>query len=105
MHKLDIREIVAANAAAGKYFFERKTLKFFGDYVSNWDAFEVNGRRFIRNARHKRGPGIFEHCTIRGQWREVHAEGDISMPIKDAHGLTPKAFATWLGASGAGRFD
>ena len=105
MKKLHMGPIVAANKAAGSHFFDRATLRFFNDVPGNWDPWEHEGRTFIRNARHKRGPGAFSHCTLRGQWREVHTDGNISMPIRDAHGLTPKAFATWLNASGAGRFD
>ena len=90
MMKLNIREIAARNAAAGGHFFDRGTLRFFNDSIGNWDAFRIGDRVFIRNARHGAGPGIFAHCTLRGQVREVSADGDIGSAIKEFEGLTAR---------------
>jgi hypothetical protein len=97
MRKVYMGAIVAANKAAGSHFFDKSTLRFFNDVPGNWDAWEHEGRTFIRNARHKHGPGAFSHCTLRGQWREVHEDGaDIDLPIDEARGLSPLRFGRWL---------
>jgi hypothetical protein len=90
MLKLNIREIAAKNAAAGGHFFDRGTLRFFNDSIGNWDAFRIGERVFIRNARHSHGPGIFAHCSLRGQVREVLADGDISGAVKEFDGMTAR---------------
>jgi hypothetical protein len=93
MRKLYMGCIVGNNENAGGHFFDRGTLRFFNDRASNWDAWEIEGRVFIRNTRHDHGPGTFSHCTLRGQWREVREWGaDISMPLKDFHGMRPLRF-------------
>jgi hypothetical protein len=90
MLKLNIREIAAKNAAAGGHFFDKGTLRFFNDSIGNWDAFRIGERVFIRNARHKGGRGMFAHCTLRGQVREVSADGDISIPRDEFAGMTAR---------------
>jgi hypothetical protein len=90
MLRLNIREIAAKNAAAGGHFFDKGTLRFFNDSVGNWDAFRIGERVFIRNARHKGGRGMFAHCTLRGQVREVSADGDIGLTLAEFEGLTPR---------------
>ena len=44
-----IADIRAANIAAGRYFFERKTMEHFHDRVSNWGVRHIGGRVFIHN--------------------------------------------------------
>ena len=107
MRKVYMGAIVANSLDAGDHFFDRGALRFFNDVPGNWDAYEHDGRVFIRNARHRNGPGAFSHCTLRGQWREAHGWGceGFSMPIKEAHGLTPKRFAAWLESTNPPRFD
>jgi hypothetical protein len=90
MLKLNIREIAAKNAAAGGHFFDRGTLRFFNDSVGNWDAFRIGDRVFIRNARHRGGRGMFAGCTLRGQVREISADGDISIPRDEFAGMTAR---------------
>lgn len=94
--KVDINQIAADNAAAGNYFFERSTLRFFNDTRGNWDAFRIGDRVFIRNARHKGGRGMFARCTLRGQVREVSADGGISAPIAEFDGMTARQIARHL---------
>lgn len=89
MLKVDIRGIAARDAANGGYFFDKGTLRFFNDAVGNWDAFRIGDRVFIRNARHRGGRGMFSGCTLRGQVREVYADGSISSPIDEFNGLRP----------------
>lgn len=89
MLKLDIREIAARDAANGGHFFDKGTLRFFNDALGNWDAFQIGERVFIRNARHRGGRGMFAHCTLRGQVREIRPDGSISSRIDDLDGLRP----------------
>lgn len=107
MRKIYMGAIVANSRAADGKFFDRGALRFFNDVPGNWDAYEIDGRVFIRNARHRHGPGAFSHCTLRGQWREAHewGTGGFSMPIKEADGLTPKRFAAWLAEHGADHYS
>lgn len=107
MRKVYMGAIVANSLNNGSPFFEKGALRFFNDLPGNWDAYEHEGRVFIRNARHRRGPDMFYGCTLRGQWREAHGWGSdgFSMPIKEAHGLTPKRFAAWLAEHGAEHYD
>ena len=90
MMKLNIREIAARNAAAGGHFFDRGTLRFFNDSIGNWDAFRIGDRAFIRNARHRGGRGMFAGYTLRGQVREISADGDISIPLDEFAGMTAR---------------
>ena len=103
MRKIYMGAIVAANKAAGSHFFDKATLRFFNDAPGNWDAWEHEGRTFIRNARHRHGPDgpgfNFSRCTLRGQWREVLEDGaDIGLPIDEARGLSPLHFGRFLGS-------
>lgn len=82
-------------AARGSHFFERSTLRFFNDRVSNWNAFQIGDRLFIRNARHRGGPGRFAHCTLRGQVREVTASGDL-VARPEFQGMTARNIAAVL---------
>lgn len=94
MRKVYMGAIVGNNEAAGGHFFERSTLRFFNDRPGNWDAWEIAGRVFIRNARHGRGPGMFNGCTLRGQVREVFDWGaSIGQSIPELHGLKPRQIA------------
>ena len=86
--------IAAALSASGSHFFERKTLQFFGDRVSNWRAHKIAGRTFIRNVGHKPGDSRgFPHCTLRGQVREItfdeNGTPDISQALKEFQGMRP----------------
>jgi hypothetical protein len=90
MLKLNIREIAAKNAAAGGHFFDKGTLRFFNDSIGNWDTFRIGERVFIRNARHKGGRGMFAHCTLRGQVREVSADGEIGLALAEFEGMTAR---------------
>ena len=99
MRKVYMGAIVGNNKAAGGNFFARSTLRFFNDRAGNWDAWEINGRVFIRNARHSHGPGMFRGCTLRGQWREVQGWGaEISMPLNDFDGMRPLHFGRAVAA-------
>jgi hypothetical protein len=92
--KQSVSAIVANNKAAGGRFFDKPTLRFFNDTPGNWSAFMVGPRLFIRNVRHRNGPGCFSHCTLRGQVREVFGAGeDIGPPIKEWRGLRPLQIA------------
>jgi len=93
IHAIRISEIVARNKRAGGQFFTRSTLRFFGDAAGNWSAHWINGHVYIRNIRHKRGPGMFSGCTLRGQCREVMPDGSVGMPIAEFHGLRPLQIA------------
>lgn len=97
--KQSMSAIAKNNAAAGGHFFDKATLRFFNDLPGNWEAFMVpdgtfRPRVFMRNVRHKGGPGNFSHYTLRGQVREVFDCGaGIGLPIKEWHGLRPLQIA------------
>lgn len=42
-----IHEIVAAVRSTGSYYFDRKTLKFFGQRISDFSVYHRNQRIFI----------------------------------------------------------
>lgn len=86
--------IATALSASGSHFFDRKTLQFFGDRVSNWRAHRIAGRTFIRNVSHKPGDARgFPNCTLRGQVREITFDKDgnpeISQTLPQYQGMRP----------------
>lgn len=99
IRKQSMTAVVANLKAAGSPFFSKDTLRFFNDVPGNWDAFMIGPRMFIRNVRHKHGPGMFSGCTLRGQVREVFGGGEsVGMPIEELHGLRPHAIVRLIEA-------
>lgn len=49
--RLTLADIKAANEAAGRYFFSRDTMKFFGDTMRNFAVRHIGGRVFVERVR------------------------------------------------------
>ena len=53
MHKWTIAEIAKANAEAGGKYFNRDTLRFFGQELSDFEVFQGSGRVFVFSPAHR----------------------------------------------------
>lgn len=94
IYRANIHDLAGHLTANGSHFFERETLRFFGDSVANWSAHWIGGRLFIRNIGHRPGDARgFPNCTLRGQVREVTTDADglphISQALERFHGMRP----------------
>jgi hypothetical protein len=49
--RLTLADIKAKNEAAGRYFFSRDTMKFFGDTMRNFAVRHIGGRVFVERVR------------------------------------------------------
>ena len=54
MSKLTVAGIRAANLDAGHHFFDRETMRFFGDTVRSFATCEVDGKPGLRRVRPRR---------------------------------------------------
>lgn len=77
-----LADIKAANESAGRYFFSRDTMRFFGDTMRSFSVRHDGGKVYLIRVRPMRDRDGRNMGGV-GQVREFNpATGDIGLPLK-----------------------
>lgn len=81
--KWTLAEVKKANLAAGHFFFDRETLKAFGETMKNWAVSNVNGRVFVERIKAGRSDASFSGGAVGVKYEFYPETGRLSGPIQE----------------------
>jgi hypothetical protein len=81
--RLTLSDVKAANEAAGRYFFSRDTMRFFGDTIKSFAVRHIGGRVFVERTRAPaNAPSPADARAMIGELREFDpATGEIGLVL------------------------